>query len=217
MKTLKREFRPRKIMTQYKRLSGIYDLWARLTETRATARLLRLADIRDNQNIVEIACGSGLLFEKIVRRNPHGQNLGLDLSPHMLERTKKRLEKSRPGRYRLQNADILRPDIPENAFDILINTYMIDLMPEEYFDAIANTFYRLLKPGGVLVMAFFSKGKSIYHRFWYLLALCAPSLLTGCRPVSFRSRLEAAGFRIEADISVRQNTFPSTVLKARKP
>ena len=56
----------------YDKLSGIYDIWGRLTESRARSRAIELAAIKDGENILEVAVGTGIAFYEIVRRNPHG-------------------------------------------------------------------------------------------------------------------------------------------------
>jgi len=43
-----------------------------------------LIEFKDGKTILEVACGTGVVFEQIVRRNPNGRNLGIDLSPDML-------------------------------------------------------------------------------------------------------------------------------------
>jgi len=77
----------------YDKLAGIYDIWGKLTESRARNRAIELADIQDGQNILEVAVGTGLAFFEIAKRNPNGRNIGIDLSIGMLEKAKHRLKK----------------------------------------------------------------------------------------------------------------------------
>src|SRR3974377_1268524 len=86
----------------YDSLSGIYDVWGILTESRARKRAIELADIKDGQNILEVAVGTGLAFYEIVKMNRQGQNLGIDISPGMLNKAKKRLSKLDGVTYRLE-------------------------------------------------------------------------------------------------------------------
>lgn len=72
----------------YDKLANIYDIWGKLTESRARNRAIELAAIEDGQRIMEVAVGTGLAFYEIVKRNPHGQNIGIDLSNGMLEKAK---------------------------------------------------------------------------------------------------------------------------------
>jgi ubiquinone/menaquinone biosynthesis C-methylase UbiE len=85
----------------YDKLSGIYDIWGRLTESRARRRAIELARIKDGQDILEVAVGTGLAFFEIVKRNPHGNNLGVDLSTGMLEKAKNRMKKLSGMNYTL--------------------------------------------------------------------------------------------------------------------
>ena len=92
----------------YDRIAGVYDIWGRLTESRATARALELAAIEDGQSILEVAVGTGVVFREIVKKNPHGQNLGIDLSPGMLARARSRMRAVPGGNYRLETWNGLR-------------------------------------------------------------------------------------------------------------
>ena len=89
-------------------------------------------------------------------------------------------------------------------------------MPQEYFDKLAEEFLRVLKPKGILVISTFSFGKKRINKFWLWIAAHFPDLLTGCRPVSFKRNLVNAGFIIEKDLEISQNTFPSEIIRARK-
>ena len=53
----------------YNSLAGIYDIWAYLTESKARDRALELAEIKNGQNILEVAVGTGLAFYKIVKNH----------------------------------------------------------------------------------------------------------------------------------------------------
>ena len=81
----------------YRRLAPAYDLWARLTETRARARCLELAAVRDGESVLEVAVGTGLGFADILSRNPTGRNDGIDLTPQMLARARAKAEAIRVG------------------------------------------------------------------------------------------------------------------------
>jgi len=61
----------------------------------------------------------------------------------MLAKAKKRLKKIKNGNYELKEGDALNLNFPDNSFDIVINNFMVDLMPVETFDKIAQEFYRM--------------------------------------------------------------------------
>ena len=134
----------------------------------------------------------------------------------MLGKAKHRLRKLNSYNFELKEDNVFQLDFEDNSFDILINNFMVDLMPEETFDKIASEFYGILKPGDIAVISVFSLGENRINKFWYWVSKNMPGLLTGCRPVSFKKNLINAGFSIETDLQLSQNTFPSEVLKARK-
>ncbi len=59
-----------RVVEIYRRIAPSYDLWARLTESRARDRCLELAAIRNGEEVLEVAVGTGLAFERILAVNP---------------------------------------------------------------------------------------------------------------------------------------------------
>ena len=127
---LARRFSREAVQDSYAKVAWFYDLWAALTESKAASRVIELAKIKDGEFILEVAIGTGGVFENIVQRNPHGRNEGLDLSPGMLRRAENRLARYDPASIHLQLASAYRLPFPDNTFDLLVNTFMIDLLPE---------------------------------------------------------------------------------------
>ncbi|MDH3547261.1 MAG: methyltransferase domain-containing protein [Gammaproteobacteria bacterium] len=198
----------------YRRIAPVYDLWARLTEGRARDRCLELAAIRDGETVLEVAVGTGLAFEKIVRSNPSGRNEGVDLTEAMLERAESRAIATGLKNYRLTIGDAYALDFADDSFDALINNYMFDLLPERDFARVLSEFRRVLRPGGRLVMVNMTKGRRWYNGIWELIYKINPALLGGCRGVSIVGYLEAAGFQIGKREYVSQFTFPSEIIFA---
>jgi ubiquinone/menaquinone biosynthesis C-methylase UbiE len=213
---LPREFSAKEIQHSFSETAWFYDFWARLTESKAERRVLELADIQDGESALEVAVGTGILFEEVVLLNRGGRNEDIDISMNMLSRTAKRLAKHTNAPYNLHFGSAYDLPFMSNAFDLILNDYMLDLLPESDFDRILSEFYRVLKPTGRVVITTMSYGKKWYNRFWFLLAKYYPSLLTNCRPISVQNNLTDAGFE---DINVEtlsQNTFPSQILTAKK-
>jgi ubiquinone/menaquinone biosynthesis C-methylase UbiE len=201
----------------YARLSRVYDLWSFLTESKAVRRALQLAEIADGESILEVAVGTGYVFERIVSINESGRNDGIDLSPAMLERAIKRLRLKRFSNYSLKVADAYSLPYQDETFDLVINNYMFDLLPEEDFHLVLNEFKRVLKAGGRMVITSMTAGRTWYGRIWDWLATNIPGLLAGCRPISLVADIQQAGFRNIREEYISQLTFPSLVLYAEKP
>lgn len=200
----------------YSQVAWFYNLWSKATESKAAKKVLEYAEIEDNEDVIEIACGTGLVFKEILKKNQYGRNLGIDLSIEMLSKAEKLLNKEHLRNYELRQGDVLNLNIAINSFDKLINNFMLDLMPEDKFDEILEEFYRILKPNGVAVISVFSFGHKKVNRFWVFVAKYFPKILTGCRPVDIKENLIRVGFEIENEIEISQNTFPSKVYRLIK-
>lgn len=213
---LTRTFQPQTITSTFAAVAWSYNLWALLTEEKAVQRALVLAQVQDGLTVLEVAVGTGRLFSHIVARNLHGRNEGMDLSPAMLARARQRLHGMPAAAYKLQPGSAYELPYQDNTFDLLFNTYMLDLLPEQDFPKVLAEFQRVLKPGGKIVLVSFSFGTHWFNHFWYYLARAFPALLTNCRPVRMDQTVAQAGFHNLQVERVSQNTFPSDIVVAEK-
>jgi ubiquinone/menaquinone biosynthesis C-methylase UbiE len=170
MKVLKRNLDEAKTKKEFSKVLWVYDLWGWLTERKAAKKALELANITNGSAILDVACGTGEMLRNIVEINPDGKNVGIDLSPEMLAKTREKLHKINSGNFELREGNALHLEFTDHTFDTLINSYMVDLMPQDTFNKIASEFYRVLKPKGILVISTFSFGTKKMHKFWYWLA-----------------------------------------------
>ena len=198
----------------YDRLAPVYDAWGRLTESRARDRALALADVRDGERILEVAAGTGLAFGELVRRNPGGRNLGIDISPGMLARARRRLGRLALANYDLALASAIDLPFGDETFDLVMNNYMFDLIDEGAWPAILGEFRRVLAPGGRLVLVNMTRGERFGSGVYEALYRLSPSLMGGCRGVQLEGPLGAAGFRVLRREYVQQCLFPSEVIFA---
>lgn len=196
----------------YRRIAPSYDLWALLTERKARDRCLELAAIEDGEAVLEVAVGTGLAFKKILRSNPSGRNEGIDLTEAMLRRAERRAAGTGLDNYRLRIGDAYDLDFPDDSFEVLVNNYMFDLLPEEDFPAILGEFKRVLRPGGRLAMVNMTEGERWYNTIWQGLYRINPALVGGCRSVSLLPQLESCGFIDTKREYVSQFSFPSEVV-----
>ena len=208
---LPRTFSSQTVTSHYAAVSWFYDLWAFLTEDKAVKQALRLSGIHDEMDVLEVAVGTGRLFKKIVELNPHGRNEGVDISQDMLSRAQKRLAGNTKANWNLQIGTAFDLPFEDRSFDLIFNTFMLDLFPEEDFPKVIREFQRVLRPDGKLVLVTFGFGQFWFNRFWFWLAKTFPALLTNCRPVHVNHVIESFGLRIVQSKPVSQNTFPSDI------
>ena len=205
------------VVDVYTQTAPIYDLWGSLTETKARQRSLALAQIQDGMSILEAAIGTGLTFREILRANPNGQNVGVDLTPAMLEKAKARIKKLGMTNYEVAVGDAYDLKFANAQFDLVMNNYMFDLLPEKDFVTVLREFMRVLKPGGRLVLVNMTKGARFYERFWETVYTINPRWLGGCRGVLLSGALQEAGFTHITREAISQFGFPSEIISARIP
>ena len=205
------------VRAAYRKYASIYDIWSFLAESKARRRCLELAEIRDGEAVLEVAVGTGVLFEKIVTLHPEGRNEGIDLSDAMLARARARVEKTGARNYELKIGDACYIENPDKSFDVLLNNYMFDLIPETDFVAILNEFKRVLRHGGRLVLVNMTKGPHWFTALWDWIYKINPSLLGGCRGIELHPYLAKAGFDEIRREYISQFMFPSELISAVRP
>ena len=202
------------VIAVYSSIASVYDLWGRLTETRARKMALALAGVRDGEAILEVALGTGLTFEEILKANPHGSNAGVDITPAMLEKARLKAAQTGQSNYRLELGDAYDLQFPDGQFDLLMNNYMFDLLPEKDFIPVLKQFKRVLKLRGRIVLVNMTRGEHLYEYFWETLYQINPSWLGGCRGVLLSQAMQAAGFVNTHRETVSQFGFPSEIISA---
>lgn len=216
MKNTDAQITQKEIGRLYDNIAWFYDIWAGLTETRARKRALEIAEIQDGQSALEVAVGTGIAFEELVRRNPNGKNIGIDLSPKMLARAKKRLQVLPDSNYSLDVSSAYALPVDNDSIDLLMNNYMFDLIAYEDMDKVLNEFSRVLKPDGQLVLVNMTIGERAGSGIYDYLYQLSPRLMGGCRGIRLADRLGRNGFYVDSREYCQQMLFPSEVILARK-
>ena len=196
----------------YAKIAPKHDMWGKVAESKARNCCLEMANIQNGEAVLEVAVGTGLAFEEILKANPDGRNEGVDLSEEMLIRAKARAEASGIKNYRLNLGDAYNLEYEDNAFDILINNYMFDLLPEGDFTAVLTEFRRVLRPGGRLVLVNMAKGERWYNFIWEIVYRISPASFGGCRGIYLLPYVESMGFKEIKREFISQMTFPSEVI-----
>lgn len=205
-----------RVAEMYNRMAWFYDIWAALTESKARARVLALADIKDGEGVLEVAAGTGLAFAEIVRRNPTGRNVGIDLSPGMLGKAEARLSKQVLSNFELSLGNALDITEPDASFDVLVNNYMFDLLARDDWPRVLGQYHRVLKPGGRLVISGMTPGEGLGSGIYDKIYNLSPSLIGGCRGIRMAGPLEENGFAVISRDYVQQMLFPSEIILAKK-
>jgi ubiquinone/menaquinone biosynthesis C-methylase UbiE len=212
------EKRSTRVTSAYDRITPVYELWARLTEARARQRVLELAAPRDGETTLEVAVGTGVQLAELARRNPIGQTVGVELSDKMLDAARKRVaEAGLRDRVELRRANALELPFDDRSFDLVVNSYMLDLLPREQIPQALAEFRRVLRPGGRLVLSNMTIGERRRHRIWDALYARGLNLTANCRGVLAAPVLEELGFEQVRREYMSQLSFPTEIVIATAP
>lgn len=102
------------------------------------------------QNVIDVGCGFGHSFDELATRFSPDVIVGIDADPN-LEARASVAAKSCPCRVRLHAADAANIDFPDNKFDLVFCHQTFHHIVEQ--EAAMGEFFRILKPGGVLLFA----------------------------------------------------------------
>lgn len=217
-----KEFPPEVIKRAYNRRSWVYSKTVAQMEWSYHLTALDLANIQVGETILEVAVGPGLTFTQLARHVGRETKIfGVDTSTSMLALTNQKLISQGFSNFELKEADSRQLPFGDNTFDLLYNGYMLDLIPERDMPTILHEFYRVLKPGGRMVLLNMSKRdestKTSRETLYSILpAKLVLYLLGGCRPVLMERLTETTGFKNIRRVYLG-GKFPSEVVIATKP
>ncbi len=206
----------------------VYNLWSSLYgpvaepfERRAKLMALEKAAIQPHDKVLEVAVGPGKILLQILKKvDPTNTVQGVDLSPKMIARARRLATGAGYTNFELQETDARHLPFADDTFDVLFNSYMLDLIPLADLPVILGEFRRVLNPGGRLVLVNMSKANSD-QRFWLerlyrrLPSSLATYVLGGCRPVLMQPLVEQAGF-CEVQREFIQQVVPTEIVTAKK-
>ncbi|MFQ5817635.1 MAG: class I SAM-dependent methyltransferase [Terriglobia bacterium] len=182
------------IVRAYNFFSYLYGNTAARLEREGVNRGLRQVRVQPGARVLEVAVGTGVVFERLRQRvGARGHLVGVDLAPGMLAATRRRV-----GEAWLVRADARALPFPTETFDIVWSSYLLDLIPTDELTPLVGEFRRVLKPGGRLLLVNFSKNSARLTR-WERAYRLTPTWLVaylfgGCRPVEAEGFVRAAGF-----------------------
>lgn len=211
------------------KIRSVYDFWsffygkiAAPLERKPRMLGLEKAGIGPRDRVLEVAVGPGSTLLEILKRVDRSNTVyGVDLSPKMLEKARKLVKGAGYANADLQEADARKLPFRDGTFDVLYNSYMLDLIPFGEMRTVLGEFRRVLKPGGRMVLVNFSKkdgnSRTLYERAYEAMpSSIAPYIFGGCRPVLMEGLVREAGFSGVTQEFV-PNAIPAEIVTARKP
>lgn len=204
-------------VARYNKLAHVYEIWARLTETKARQRLLALAKPQHGEAILDVASGTGVQLVNLGRCNVSGLTIGVELAEGMVAETYERISSGAISGVVVVRADALQMPFRDGRFDLVTNSYMLDLLPRDQIPNALMEFRRVLRPGGRLVLTNMTKGEKRWHRTWDALYRVGVPLTGNCRGVLAVPVLKELGFQDIQREYIAQLSFPTEIIAARKP
>jgi ubiquinone/menaquinone biosynthesis C-methylase UbiE len=140
-----------------------YDLLAWLfthgRERELREAIIRLAGLETGNDILDIGCGTGTLAIAATRHvGTKGEVTGIDASPSMIARAKRKAEKV-GARVAFQVAVAESLPFPDRRFDVVFSTLMLHHLPRKTRQQCAREIERVLKTGGRVVAVDFGRAK----------------------------------------------------------
>jgi phosphatidylethanolamine/phosphatidyl-N-methylethanolamine N-methyltransferase len=141
----------------YRRWAPIYDLaFGRLVDQGIKAAAGRLN--RLNGRLLEVGVGTGLALPYY---GPQLKVTGIDMSPDMLQRARKRVADGGLGNVEaLLEMDATAMTFADGSFDAAVAAYVMTVVPDP--ERVMHEVARVLKPGGqLIVVSHFSVDKGV--------------------------------------------------------
>jgi len=201
------------VVGMYSRVAFVYDAWTWATERKSLEVALRDANIEDGTSVLEVAVGTGVLFEKILRRNRTGKNVGIHLTEGMLRRARAKAKKTGVP-HDLFVADGRELPFSDGSFDVVFNNNMLGVVPDDVRRGVLGEIRRVLKPGGRLVVVMMMEPDRGVGRAVYAIGAVR---LGGWRALDVVPLLAAEGFVDIRKTVVTQLGIPSHVVRASAP
>ncbi|HZO97759.1 MAG TPA: ubiquinone/menaquinone biosynthesis methyltransferase [Gaiellaceae bacterium] len=175
---------PDGVRTMFDRIAPVYDAMNRVMSAGLDLRWRRVAAaaaVRPGDRVLDAACGTGDLALADLAAGA-GEVVGVDFSPRMLERARRK-----SGAVRWVEADLLALPFPDASFDAATVGFGIRNVPE--LERGLRELRRVLRPGGRLALLEITRPRGLLRPFFGLwfdaLVPVAGRLLPGGRAYAY--------------------------------
>jgi SAM-dependent methyltransferase len=163
------------------------------------------ASVRDVGPACDMGCGPGHVARYLHERGV--QMCGVDLSPAMVEQARRLT-----AGVEFRQGDMMALDAPDEAWAGIAAFYSIIHIPRGDMARALGELRRVLRPGGLLLLAFHIGDDTIHLDEWWGQKVCVDFFLF--RPDEVAGCLRAAGFEIEEIIE--REPYPDVEHQSRR-
>ena len=136
-----------------------HEFLARIGKTRlrpggvvATDWLLEKGNIKADSKVLEVACNMGTTLIHIAKK--YGCDIiGVDLDEKAVEKAKKKIkDHALEDKVKVMEGDAFRRPFEDESFDVVVNEAMLTMLLGDKKEKALKEYYRVLKPGGVVLI-----------------------------------------------------------------
>lgn len=140
-------------------LTPFYDFSCELVGLgkRFKKKVAKSVPLHDDLTIVDVGCGTGVLLKIIAEEFPHAKLFGFDPDERSLVIARRRVASAT-----LRQATGEELPFPDASADVVFSTLAFHHMPDEIKQKAAREIFRILKPGGRVVIADFGPTKNAW-------------------------------------------------------
>src|SRR5262245_15927887 len=141
-------------------IAGVHVWSSRIAKLQVRDRLLDALDIADDDRVLDVGCGRGLMAIGAAKRLKSGKATGVDiwngqdLSGNSAEAAKDNAKlEGVADRVRIENGDARKLVYPDNHYDVVVSTLCVhNIGDRDGRDQAVKEMWRVLKPGGRLAI-----------------------------------------------------------------
>ncbi|MBW3596472.1 MAG: class I SAM-dependent methyltransferase [Planctomycetes bacterium] len=131
----------------YYQLAGCYEsVFSAFIRERIQSAIRSLA-IPSGAQVLEVGVGTGVSLPAYPK---HADVTAIDLSPEMLERAQRKVERHDWRHVRLREMDALNLEYPDEHFDYVLSFHVISVVPDS--ERMMQEMVRVAKPEGTIVL-----------------------------------------------------------------
>jgi ubiquinone/menaquinone biosynthesis C-methylase UbiE len=141
---------------------------------RVFSRLAALSGARPGDEVLDVGCGTGYLTRVMAETvTPDGTALGVDPSPDVIGLAR--------SRSRLPNCTFAEGiaealDAPDDSYDVVVSSLMIHHLPEAVRPQAIREIFRVLRPGGRVLIADFRPPATRIGRYLLMGHVISPAM-----------------------------------------
>ncbi len=192
-------------------LTPFYDLVHRFSGLGGVhTEMIRMAELRPGQRVLDIGCGTGNLLLALGREHPDVDLVGLDPDHRVLVRAGRKANRAGvAASWRQGFAEEL--PYPDGSVDRVFSSLMLHHLHEK--DALLAEVRRVLRPDGLFVLADIDGHEALDGHGLLRRRMARNPLIKD--NAGMVHRVAAAGFAVESAVEYRRRVGRITIVRAR--